>query len=179
MSRSQILFYATASDLVTLLSALESQKDLQYTLTGHFEANTLQTYRSHAELPNLGMASHPTAISNPSYLVSLRGTAIRTREVPQKLGGIRFAVDQRLNEDTIVFRPGGLCGNDVLLYGMVGTVSNTPTSKTLYNFVAKQFREHFEKVREFLIGPEALDLCRAGIRLTSAVSTPPELDLKL
>jgi hypothetical protein len=179
MSRSQILFYATASDLVTLLSALESQKDLQYTLTGQFETNTPQTYRSHAEIPNLGLASHPTAIANPSYLVSLRGTTIRTRKIAQKQGGIRFAVDQRLNEDTIVFSPGGRCGSDVLLYGMIGTVSNTSASKTLYNFVARQFREHFEKVREFLIGPEARDLFKAGIRLTSAVSTPSELDLKL
>ena len=110
--------------------------------------------------------------------MSLRGTVIRAREVPQKQGDIRFAVDQKLNQDTVVFAPGGRHGGGVLLYGILGTVSNTATSVRLYSFLAKGFRDHFEKVHEYLVGPEALGLWKSGVRLTTAVSTPPELDLK-
>ena len=61
---SQTLFYATTSDLATVLSSPESEEDLKYTLTGLFETNATKTYRSYLEIPNLGLASHPTAVAN-------------------------------------------------------------------------------------------------------------------
>jgi hypothetical protein len=177
MSRNQILFYATKQDLAPVLSSLEAQKSLQYTLTGMFDKNRLQTYFSYTDIPNFGQASHPNAIASPTYLVSLRGTALRALEVPQEAGGICFAISQMLNDDTIIFSPGGWYGNSVILYGSIGTVSNSVTSKTLYNFFAKVFRGHFQKVQEFYVGAEALNLAKGGVRLTIGASSPPEFDL--
>jgi len=41
MIRNQTLFYATAQDLSGVLSSLEAQKDLQYTLAGMFDSKEL------------------------------------------------------------------------------------------------------------------------------------------
>lgn len=179
MSRNQVLFYATAGDLAPVLSSLEKQNSLQYTLTGLFKVRKLQTYPSYVDIPDFGRASHPTAVANPTYLVSLRRTELRVREIPQESGGLRYAIDQRLNEDTIAFSPGGRYGNDIILYGMVGTVSNSITSKALYNLFAKFIRGSFEREREFFVGSEALDLSKEGVRLTIGASTPPEFDLRI
>jgi hypothetical protein len=179
MTRNQLMFYATAQDLGPALSSLEAQKRLQYTLTGSFKENRAQTYLSYVTIPELGQAHHPTAVANPSYLISLQGTQIRAREVPQKAGGVRYFYDQILNEDTVAFSPGGRHNEDVILYGMIGTVSNSVASKNLYNFIAKPFREHFAKVREFFVGPEALSLARGGARLTIGAASPAEFDLRI
>jgi hypothetical protein len=48
----------------------------------------------------------------------------------------------------------------------------------LYTFVAKGFCKNFKKVREYFVGPEALDLMASGVRLTLDATTPPEFDLK-
>jgi hypothetical protein len=48
----------------------------------------------------------------------------------------------------------------------------------LYTFVAKGFCKNFKKVREYFVGPEALDLMANGVRLTLDATTPPEFDLK-
>jgi hypothetical protein len=137
MIRNQTLFYATARDLSGVLSSLETQKELQYTLAGLFKSKELQTYFSYRDIPDFGRAFHRSAVANRRYLVSLKGTILRIRDVPQNSGGIRFAVDLLLNEDSIVFSPGGRYRGDVMLYGMVGTLSPPPTaaSKTLYTFV--------------------------------------------
>jgi hypothetical protein len=179
MSRNQLLFYATKQDLAPLLSSLEVQQDLQYTLTGLFDVNQPQTYFSYADIPNFGQASHPNAIANPTYLVSPRGTTLRTQAVPQKAGGVCFAISQQLNDDTIIFSPGGWYGSDVILYGRTGTISNSVTSKNLYNFFAKPFRERFEKVQEFYVGPEALNRGKVGVRLTIGASSPVEFELRI
>lgn len=172
------MFFATALDLGSVLSLLEAEKPLQYTLTGLFEANKPQTYLSYTDIPDFGRAPHPTAVANPCYLISLQGKEIRVRDVPQKAGGVFFAIDQLWNDDTIAFRPGGKHGNSVILYGMIGTVSKTAASKDLYNFVGRPFRESFLRKQEFFVGQEALDFWKAGGRLTIGASSPPEFDLK-
>lgn len=180
MIRNQTLFYATAQDLGEVLSSLEAQKDLQYTLAGLFDSKELQAFSSYRDIPDLGRAFHRSAVANRQYLVSLRGTVLRIRDVPQYSGGVLFAVDLKLNEDSIVFSPGGRYGNDVMLYGMVGTLSPPPSaaSKSLYSFIAKGFRKDFKRVREYFVGPEALDLMTGGVRLAMDATSPPEFDLK-
>jgi hypothetical protein len=178
MIRNQTLFYATAQDLSGVLSSLEAQKDLQYTLAGMFDSRELQTYFSYRDIPDLGRAFHRSAVANRQYLVSLKGTVLRIRDVPQNSGGVLFAVDLRLNEDGIAFSPGGRYRNDVMLYGMIGTLSPpSVASKNLYAFAAKAFRKDFKKVMEYFVGPDALDLMASGVRLTLDATTPPEFDL--
>jgi hypothetical protein len=45
--------------------------------------------------------------------------------------------------------------------------------------MADTFRKRFTQVQEYLVGPEALELCQTGVRLALSVSTPREYDLKL
>jgi hypothetical protein len=180
MREGQFLFFATAADLGPLLSSLEAHLNVQYTLKGLFKENRLQTYLSHTDIPDLGRANFPSAVSNPSYLVSSRGTLVRVRDVPQRAGGTLFSVSQKANRDTVNFWPGGRYGNNLLLYGEVNTISNTAPSVSLYNLMVKLFRLRFAQVDEFLVGPEAFSLAKAGgVRLTSSASTPSRFDLKI
>src|SRR5207249_2444650 len=159
-----------------LLSALEAQKKLQYTLADQFETNKPQTYLSYGDIPDFGHAKDPSAIANPCYLVAVHGNAVRLREIRPRAGGVRFSVDQKLNQDTVCFWPGGRHRENVLLYGKFGTIWET--SEGLYNFFAEPFHDRFTAVREFLVGPEAFRLWQAGVRLTIAVDTPHQFDLK-
>ncbi|HWY61940.1 MAG TPA: hypothetical protein VNW15_08590 [Rhizomicrobium sp.] len=178
MAKNQIMFYATAADLSAVLSPIETERPLQYTLMGLFETTRSQTHLSYAGIPDFGRASNPTAAANPSYLLSLQGAQLRSRKVLQKAGGILFGVDQSCNADTIVLRPAGKYGNTVILCGMMGTASQAVTSKILYDFVGKQIRKHFKKSQEFFVGREAFDAWNAGARLTIGAPSPPEFDLK-
>jgi hypothetical protein len=178
MARNQIMFYATALDLSSVLSVLEVEKPLQYSLTGLFEENIPKTYLSYTDIPDFGRAPHSTAAANPTYLLMLQGSEVRVREVPQKAGGVLFAIDQMRNEDSIVFCPAGRHENNVILYGTIGTISQSAASKALYNFVVKPIRKSFVKKREFFVGREALDVWKTGARLTIGASSPPEFDLK-
>lgn len=178
MTKNQIVFYATAGDLGWLLSQLEVEKPLQYTLMGLFEVNEPQTYLSYRDIPDFGRASHPTAAANRSYLLSFKGLEVSVREIRQKVGGVLYGVDQIQNEDTIVLRPAGRYRDDIILCGMIGSVSKSEISKVLYDLAKKEFRKNFKKVREFFIGEEALHIWHAGARLTIGASSPTEFDLK-
>lgn len=178
MAKNQIMFYATGLDLSSVLSIVETVEGLRYTETGLFEKSDPKTYLSHTGIPDFGRAIHPTAVANPSYLVSPRDARIRVREIPQKSGGVLFGIDQAANSDSIVLRPGGRYGNAIILSGMIGTISSSVRSKNLYNLAAKAFRQGFSKRQEYLVGPEALEVWNTGARLTIGASSPTDFDLK-
>jgi hypothetical protein len=178
MAKNQIMFFATTADIASVLSALEVAEPLQYTRAGLFDTNRPQSCLSYVDIPQFGRTTHPNAVGNPMYLLSSPDIPIKVRNVPQNSGGILFAIDQLENPDSIVFRPGGWYGNDVILYGMVGTVSQSAESKRLYILAAKIVRKCFTKQQEFFVGPEARVAWNAGARLTIGASSPLEFDLK-
>jgi hypothetical protein len=170
------MFYATGFDLGSVLAEVEAKQPLQYTLMGLFSESDLRTYFSYSDIDEFGHAPNPVA--NPSYLVARRGVEISSIGVPQKEGGVLFSVDQRSNPDTLVLRPGGRHGNEVILCGMIGTVSSTPISKQLYKDVVAEFRKSFRKQRQFLVGHEASEVWTTGVRLTVGALSPPQFDLQ-
>jgi hypothetical protein len=178
MAKKQITFFATMADTASVLSALEIAQSLQYTRVGLSNSSRPQSYLSYADIPDFGGTAHPNAVGNPMYLLSSRGVQIKVRGVPQKSGGVLFAIDQLENPDSIVLRPGGWYGSDVILYGTMGTVSHSDESNRLYILTANIFRKHFTKQQEFLVGPEAREAWNAGVRLTIGASSPAEFDLK-
>ncbi len=172
------MFFATARDLAPVLSGLESRRKLRYTPCRHVSTNRPQVYLSYADIPDFGQTNHPTAVMNPRYLVTLQGAAVQVREIPQRDGRVNFAIDQQLNKDSVNLRPGGMYGRDVLLYGAIGTVSESAPSLDLYDFMVEPYLERFVKVREFFLGSEAFDLWQSGVRLTVSATSPTDFDLK-
>ena len=172
MAKNQFQFFATAPDLGSVLSAIERDNLLQYTLTGMFESPCLVTYPSYSDIPGFGRATHPTAVGNAAYLILPRDTEVRVRAIPQKAGGMLFGVDQIQNEDSVVIRLGGRYGEQVLLCGMIGTVSSTLAPRHLLNLFARAMRKAFVKVDGFFVGPEAMELSQSGVRLTDGNSSP-------
>lgn len=107
MGRYQFMFFATARDLAPVLSLLETQKKLQYTPMRHVESDKAQICLSYADIPDFGRTYHPTAVMNPNYLVALQGTVVQVETIHLNAGGVNFAIDQRLNKDTVTLQPGG------------------------------------------------------------------------
>ena len=175
---NQTIFYAAANDMSDLLAALEAAQDVQYTRTGLFAEREPVTVRSFRDLPGFGIATRPNATANPGYLLSLRGESLESTEIPQKTGGVLFSVGQSANPNTIHLRPGGRYGQDILLNGTVGTVATSQQALILYSIVSKLIRKKFTPVNEYLVGPEALEAWNAGARLTIAVQSPPEFNLR-
>jgi hypothetical protein len=178
MTSSRIGFFATGHDLADVLSTFETNRRCHYTLCGLFVEHEPKTGKSYKEIPDLSIAIHPTAAANPTYLVSLNGERIAIRDVRQKAGGVRFAIDQLVNENTFVVRPGGRYDGNVLLAGEISTSSESQQSRARFKILANLVRQRFSKVNAFYLGSEALSAWKAGARLTIAVQSPPEFDLR-
>jgi hypothetical protein len=172
----QLLFFAVAEDLVPVFRAVEAAGDLRYATTGVFEAHEPQTFSKGAALPGLGRASASSSIAGASYVVVPAGAPVAVRKVDTDQG-VRFAVDQLDNPDSVSLTPAGLWQGDVVLHGRVATASEAPGSEALMKQFASALKREFTKVKAYWVGPTAMSLLDAGRRLTISADSPSIFDL--
>jgi hypothetical protein len=176
--KNQLSFFAAQRDLVSLLRAVESRRPLQFVRAGLFDSAKLESLRSLSTAPQLGLVAESAASHDPRYLVADHELMIEVRPVPQRRGGIKYAVDQAANPKTIGFQPGGTFGEKCLIAGQVGTVSNDPDSLGIFRVFSEEIKSQFTKVKTFYVGKEAGELLDKGWRLTANVKSPALYDLK-
>jgi hypothetical protein len=178
MSRNQLSFFATKADLEPLLRKVESERQLQFVETGLFDSPSVEPIHSLLGAPNLGHLSVGDHNQGTCYLVASREIFIEVRPVPQRRGGFKYAVDQQANPKTIAFRPSGAFGENYLIDGQVGTISDDPSSLILFQLFRKEMRCQYMKLKEFYVGKEAGELLDKGYRLTANAKAPALYDLK-
>ncbi len=178
MPKNQLSFFATKGDLESLLRAVESEQPLQFVVAGLFDSPNIQPMESLLGASNLGSVAGGDANHEPAYLVAGRGIPIEVRPVPQRRGGVKYAVDQLANPKTIAFRTGGVFGKTCLIAGDMGTASDDPSSLELFRLFSKQPRHRFTKIKSFYVGREAGELFDKGWRLTANAKAPSLYDLK-
>ena len=104
-----------------------------------------------------------------------------SREFVDNYGNDRVSISELGNPDSVSFLPGGVYSNSIHLEGNVGTVSDTPAAKALLKRFVSAIKKSFTKNQwhGVYVGPEAMHLLESGYRLTQAVQSPHEFDLKL
>jgi len=179
MATKQIHLFATRIDLEPGIQAIERKARLKYALCGLFDVAPRGALSSLLEIETLGTTTAPNQSLSQSYLVLPTDCDLEVREVPQKTGGTSYAVDQRQNPRSVVFRPGGIFGSGFIIAGNIGTASTDPDSTKLYREFSTAIRGGFKRFGAYYIGPQAFHLYKEGVRLiTMHTDESPEYDLK-
>lgn len=174
----QLRFFAVEKDLLLVLMEIEKAMPLLY-VQSDSDSAAVDSITTCAELPSTGIATKESAVNSISFVVANRSTTIKTRQIRLNSGAVRYRVDQLENPDTVVLTPGGVWDADVVLYGMVGTASDSQVSKALMKSLERELKKRFTKVKAYWVGPKALEMLKQGKRLTIAAQSPKEFDLTL
>ncbi len=176
MARSKH-FFATPSDLLPGLECFEGATGVRYFLAGLFASAQPEVFTSAKSLPGFGIARFGDALQEPAYLVLAQSSDLVIRDVVQRMGGCKYAIDQLHNPDSLVFRPGGVHNDRVLISGEISNTGATLKARNLYQLMVREVTRGFEGIRCFWVGREAQVLLAQGARLTGSVSSPTEYDL--
>lgn len=172
-----ISFFATPDDQRRLLHVIENTAPVKYIRAGLFDNSEPEIIYSLAQQEGFGISEtgrHPVDM----YLVCEHDNSIAVRPVPQRRGGVKFAINQLENPDTISFFPSGIYLDSVIIDGTVGTVSDSAISLRLYQLFQKTMRTQFIRVGAYRIGEQALQLLDSGWRLAHSAHANPKFDLK-
>lgn len=175
----RIFFFATPTDIAPVLSRLESNAPLKFVEMGTLLTPNRAIYLASSQVPNQGVATHETGSQSQGYMVSHQDTKNHMRTSVTKKGGKRWNLFNGDNEETVILTMAGRW-KDMLLPGLMDTLHETPVAQQLMKwFLAALKAEGFTKVESWWLGREALEMLKAGQRLsTTAEQSPPEFDLK-
>ena len=180
MSRTERIlnYFASRNDLLKVLKAIEAKIDLHYIEAGMFDDTILGEYACAADVPWLAVPSRETDLGGRHILMGHAATLFKWRTVPQRRGGVRFAMDQRPNPDTLAIGPGGVVDDYMVLAGRAGFCSDDAqlAQKLLRRFRMTAVRE-WTRIKSYLVSPEAAALLDAGARLCADARSPKEYDL--
>lgn len=166
MPGKQLSLFATQGDLLAVLQEASSVNPLDFAVMGLFdEAEPIL-------LDDPGALKPLTA-----YLAFGRGLSVAVRPVPQRRGGMKYAVDPMENPWAVVLRCGGRVDTERLVSGDVSTATRDEQAEALYQLFSKAIRSRFEKIKSYYVGPEAAELLDSGVRLTSGANSPATYDL--
>jgi hypothetical protein len=173
---AELRFFAVGADLLPVFRDVEARDDFKYFETGHFpKMESLQSLTSGADIPRLSSANCDSGIACDSYLISYKDTVIAPRPIDAEF----ISIDQLWNPDTVTLTPGGAWSEAVVLYGRLATASDSEGAQKLMRLFGAATRRAFTRVGDYFVGPSALEWLRSGKRLTVAVQSPHEFDLRL
>lgn len=175
----EIRFFATKSDLLSILRLTEEKMPMKYIRTGGYSAaGAIEEYKSLMTYGDLGINKSGDH-QNESFLVIRAEDSLALNDCCLLEGGRRYFVDQLKNEQSVVLWPGGIYGDKFLVHGHVGTIHTNVTANKLYDVFQKAIKRQCNiKVNGFYISSDVLNLHRSGFRLiTINVRQSPEYDL--
>jgi len=142
MPRKQLPLFATQSDFSALVQEVCSVRSLELAVMGLFDQ------------------AEPSVLTDPkelqpftAYLAFDKGLGVAARPVPQRNGGMKYAVDQLENPHTVALDCGGLLAGQRLTAGQVGTSATGKHAEEIYALFAKVIRHRFEKIKAYYVGP--------------------------
>jgi hypothetical protein len=183
MAGGLLMFYATKEDLIPVLSYIESIFEIKYIKIGLFDNKEPSIYYAHSEIPNFGFVINSHYQSYESrFMIMERKDSIFVRDIPQRKGGIKYAIDPMKNPQSIEFTLGGICQeiDNVLIMGRTGYVDKNSFSESIYKELTKKMKKDFRKYNSMeYVGPEAEVKLKEGWRLVQDTGRSKEYDLKL
>lgn len=177
----RVFFFATPADIVPVLSRFEANAPLKFVEMGNLTTPNRAIYLESSQIPDPGIATHETGGQSKAYLVSHRDTKNNMHSFVGRQGERRWTVENGDNEESAILTMAGLWKTGTLLPGSMATLHEKPVAQQLMKWFQSALKaESFTKVDVWWLGPEALDMLKAGKRLTTtAEQSPPAYDLKL
>jgi hypothetical protein len=177
-SMSRLYFFATGADLLLVLRQLESKFDIKYVEENRLRGTVPDIWNTIDNLPSLGMATGDQEIACDSYLVMSADAKVSVHSSVMVDDEMRYDVHQLSNPDSVLLRLGGFWKDGSLISGHFITSSEQEFPRKLINFLRTRVKKSFVRVQAFWVGPEALVRLRNGMRLCTAIQSPPEYDLR-
>ncbi|WP_343657921.1 hypothetical protein [Chryseobacterium sp.] len=165
MTSKQVLFFATKSDIENIIMDIEASYPIKYYEMGLFDTRSDKYFDSVAEIPDFGTPRSGDWNRDLRLMAMPKNLSMIIRDIDQKKGGVKYAVDPVLNHISICFQFGGIYKEGVIIAGSCFTTNPNEFSLEVFKDFSSKIRKSFKKIDKFYVGPDAEEKLRDGWRL--------------
>lgn len=160
------------------MKALEVAHSFQYVKHMLSANEEYASFQSVFDLPALGECRSGSTVQADRYLVLAPNLPVNVEQVPQRRGGVLYAVDQTQNPSAAFIALGGTFQSSCLIAWELMATSDHRSHET-FRLLRRFLFRGFRKVKYALVGPEAMFLHKQGWRLTQDAGRNPVYDLQI
>lgn len=146
---------------------------------GLFDSNLIITYNSVFEISNFCLPKVSDWNKDLRVIAIPKDMTLTIRNVPQKVGGVKYAVDPLENHISICFQFGGIYQDGILIAGNCFTTNPNDYSLQVFKDFSTRMKKSFKKIGTFYVGKKAEEKLKKGWRLVTNEKSPREYDLAL
>lgn len=179
MKSKQILFFATSTDIEPIVKSIEMLFPLKYYEMGLFDSQSIVAYNSVFEISSFGFPKVGDWNKDLRLMAIPKEMSLVIRDVPQRIGGIKYAIDPIENHISICFQFGGIFQDGILLAGNSFIGNPNDFSLQIFKDFSSRVKKTFKKIGAFYVGEEAQKKLKEGWRLVTNEKSPKEYDLSL
>lgn len=173
----QVYFYCLKEEFKIIFKYLETTFKVKYAKAGLLDEKSY-CFTSLSENFDYEVISSDWN-SLDKYLILRDEDDLINREVLQRKGGIKFAVDQLENNNSLVLFLGGLYKEEAIIASKIVSISKDLFPKEFMKELSKYLKKEFVNVNGFYVSKSALDFYRKGVRLTTDAKSSNLYDLKI
>lgn len=181
MKSKELCFFTVLEDLIQIFKEIEDLVDIRYHLAGLQNCSEISVFSTILETSNLGIATSGDWNKIDRYLILQENESLNIREVIQKDGSVRFAVDQMNNLKSIELKIGGIFSDKekVIVAGRISNISDDVDSNKIFELFSSTIKKNFRRIDSFYVGPIAEVKLKEGWRLVTNEKSPIDYDLKI
>jgi len=168
----------SASDMDRWITAAEERLGLKFKCVTYYSADPIPEVGWCREIPSFGVSVSGDRKHNARYLI-LPSTAVVVQEAYQLNNGeTRHRIDPLVNPGMVSLEMGGVCDSSrIVVTSEFGTALRDRVSVAIDKALWQIARKQCTVSGSAAVGAEALELHRAGYRLTDRVKAHPSCDL--
>lgn len=159
---------ATDSDIRAGLERVSRTLRVKYVHRGLFKSSSIAEYADYREIPELGANVALDTTRQNYYLVMDIDLKSAFRVVPQRRGGMLYAVDEVSNPTAMIVSFGGVYDADWLVVSQIMATSDW-RSHELFRLFRSASLKGFGRLSRYYVGPDAQERLRVGMRFCHSV----------
>lgn len=182
MKSKQMTFFATKKDVLLIMERIENRFEIEYVVAGMFDSGTVTKYFTLKGVSDIGFTNFGSWISlDNRFIIVAKNTQINVREVPQRKGGTKFAIDLMHNPFAVELSTGGVYRrkHNILVAGRLAIMNDDGFSNQVYQAAFTEIKNSFRKINTCYVGGEAEEKLKEGWRLVTNEKSSKEYDLIL
>lgn len=181
MKSKQLCFFTILEDLIPIFKEIEDLVDIRYHLAGLQNCSEILVFSTIFETSNLGIATSGDWNKIDRYLILQENESLNIREVIQKDGSVKFAVDQMHNLKSVELKIGGIFSDieKVIVAGRISNISDDVDSNKIFELFSSTIKKNFRRIDSFYVGSKAEEKLKEGWRLVTNEKSPIDYDLKI
>ncbi len=177
MISKEIFFLGIKEDLLNILIYIESNFKIQYIKAGLL-CDIPSIEKTLKNKSNLGIVDHKDWNFNEKFLILNQDTELMIRKIEQRRGGVKYAIDQLKNQNSIVVSLGGYNQSEnAIIASKITALYDTDFINKIYKELSKIIKKNSKKTGRFYISKGALDMSTKGVRLTEDSRSTRNFDI--